>query len=62
MAAAPDDIAALKAALAAAERERDEAVADAARAKAAASGAEALIAQSSGVPHQCRSIVVVREL
>ncbi|NDW07962.1 IS66 family transposase, partial [Jiella pacifica] len=44
MAAAPDDIAALKAALAAAERERDEAVADAARAKAAASGAEALIA------------------
>ena len=44
MAAAPDDIAALKAALAEAERERDEAVADAARAKAAASGAEALIA------------------
>nr|WP_255618264.1 IS66 family transposase [Aurantimonas sp. VKM B-3413] len=58
MAAAPDDIAALKAALAAAERradlvqhhlsqaerDRDEAVADAARVKAEASGAEALIA------------------
>ena len=44
MATAPDDINALKAALARAERERDEAVADAARVKAEASGAEALIA------------------
>ena len=51
MTAAPDDIAALKTALAAAERradlaelDRDEAVADAARVKAEVSGAEALIA------------------
>ena len=51
MAAAPDDIAALKAALVAAQRradlaelDRDEAVADAARGKAEVSGAEALIA------------------
>ena len=51
MAAAPDDIALLKAALAAAERRadlaergRDEAVANAARVKAKVSGAEALIA------------------
>ena len=44
MATLPDDIAALREALARAERERDEAVADAARVKAAASGAEALIA------------------
>ena len=44
MAAAPDDIAALKAALAAAERRADRAEAEVARRKAKASDAEALIA------------------